>query len=294
MKKIFLSFASSDLNKSLKRILLQANSLKIYDEVLVCTEFDLDESFKIKFSKYLQFGTRGYGFWSWKPQIILQTLNKMEEGDILQYTDAGCHLNINGLGRLNEYFEITKNSNSGILAFQAKTPEPPLPYDGRKLLDCIEYKWVKGDLLDYFDVRSKDSILKTQTITATTIFIKKTCKTIDLINVWLDVIKYDFRLIDDTKSISKNLDGFIEHRHDQAIFSILCKLNNIDTLSAYEYWYPSKMNKFKPDWKILSEYPILAKRDKVFDINSFISILIWRINKKLKRIFINILNLKKY
>jgi hypothetical protein len=294
MKKYFITFASSDLEKTLSRIKKEATTLNFYDYILTYSEKDLDSNFKIIFNEYLKFGTRGFGYWSWKPQIILQTLNKMEEGDILQYTDAGCHLNINGLGRLNEYFEITKNSKSGILAFQAKTPEPPLTYDGREMLDCVEYKWVKGDLLDYFDVRSKDTILKTQTITATIIFIRKTWKSIKLINEWLDVIKYDFRLIDDKKSISKNLDGFIEHRHDQAIFSILCKLNDIDTLSAYEYWYPSKMNKFKPDWKILSKYPILAKRDKEFDINSFISILIWRINKKLKRIFINILNLTKY
>jgi hypothetical protein len=286
LRKYFLTFASTDLNKTLNRIRNQAEKLNFYDKILTYSELNLDINFKDQFSKYLKHGTRGYGYWSWKPQIILQALSLMEDGDILQYTDAGCHLNINGIKRLNDYFEITNNSDFGILAFQTKIPEDPLVYDGREMLDCVDFKWIKGDLVDHFNIRSNEYILQTQTITATVIFIKKTSDTVNFINHWLDVIKYDFRLIDDTKSISNNLDGFIEHRHDQAIFSILCKLKNIDTLSAYEYWYPSKINKFKPDWKILSEYPILAKRDKKFDIISFLSILIWRINRKLKRIFL--------
>jgi hypothetical protein len=283
MKKYFLTFASTDLYKTLNRIRNQAERLNFYDKILIYSELNLDNIFKDQFSQYLKHGTRGYGYWSWKPQIILQALNLMEDGDILQYTDAGCHLNINGIIRLNEYFEITNNSEFGILAFQTKTPDDPLIYDGRKLLDCVDFKWIKGDLVDHFNIRSNESILETQTITATVIFIKKTPDTVNFIKKWLDVIKHDFRLIDDSKSISNNLPGFIEHRHDQAIFSILCKINNVKTISAFEYWYPSKKNVYKPDWKILSKYPILAKRDKVYKLNSFIIILIWRINKKIKK-----------
>jgi len=282
MKKYFLTFASTDLNKTLNRIRYQAENLNFYDKILIYSELDLDRIFQEQFSKYLQFGTRGYGYWSWKPQIILQALNTMNEGDILQYTDSGCHLNSNGIDRLNQYFEITNNSDFGILAFQTKRPEHPLTYDGRKLLDCIEYKWIKGDLIDYFDIRKNNSILNSQTITATVIFIKKTSDTVTLISKWLEVIKYDFRLIDDSRSISSNLPGFIEHRHDQAIFSILCKMKNIKTLSAFEYWYPSKKNIYKPDWKNLSKYPIWAKRDKEYNLKSFIKVLFWRILKKMK------------
>ena len=281
MNKYFLTFASADLNKTLSRIKIQAEDLNIYDKILIYSEKDLDVKFKQHFAEQLHYGVRGYGYWSWKPQVILQALELMQEGDILQYTDAGCHLNRNGIDRLNEYFDITDNTESGILAFQTKEPAFPLPYDGRKLLDCLDYKWIKGDLLDYFDIRSKDSILQSQTITATVIFIKKTPDTIRFVNQWLDVIKYDFTLIDDTKSNSPNMDGFIEHRHDQAIFSILGKIHNIQTVSSYEYWYPSKENIKKPDWKILAKYPILAKRDKEFILKSFVLVLIWRIGKKL-------------
>jgi hypothetical protein len=261
MKKIFLSFASSDLHRSLSRIKQEAINMGVYDKTSILTEIDLDDDFKKQFKPYLTIGSRGYGYWCWKPQIILQTLADMNDGDILQYTDAGCRLNVQGKHRLDEYFEITANSASGMLAFQTRKPDPPLVYDGRNLLDLRDYKWTKGDLLDYFDVRYRDDITNTPTIGAGIIFIRKCDASLSLIKKWLKTIEDNFAYIDDTPSVSQNLDGFIEHRHDQSIFSILCKINNIETLSAYEYWYPSKKKHYKPDWDQLRQFPIHARRD---------------------------------
>jgi len=283
LKTYFLTFASSDLENSLYRITKEAKNLNFYDYIFSYTENDLDANFKIIFNEYLKFGTRGFGYWSWKPQIILQVLDKMNEGDILQYSDVGCHLNTKGLDRLSQYFEITKKTVNGILAFQNKLPEYPLKYDGREMLNYLEYEWVKADLIEYFNVRNNLNIINTPTIGATVIFIRKCDASIEIIKKWLNTIKFDFKLIDDTKSKSPNSEGFIEHRHDQAIFSILCKLNNVDTLSAYEYYYPSKENLNIPDWSMVTNFPIWAKRDKKFTLKSSFLILIWRLKKYLSK-----------
>jgi len=283
LKTYFLTFASSDLENSLYRITKEAKNLNFYDYIFSYTENDLDANFKIIFNEYLKFGTRGFGYWSWKPQIILQVLDKMNEGDILQYSDVGCHLNTKGLDRLSQYFEITKKTVNGILAFQNKLPEYPLKYDGREMLNYLEYEWVKADLIEYFNVRNNLNIINTPTIGATVIFIRKCDASIEIIKKWLNTIKFDFHLIDDTKSKSPNSEGFIEHRHDQAIFSILCKLNNVDTLSAYEYYYPSKENLNIPDWSMVTNFPIWAKRDKKFTLKSSFLILIWRLKKYLSK-----------
>jgi len=278
MKKYFLTFASSDLRRSLSRINQQAKELKFYDEIIIFDENNLDEKFKFNFQKHLKNGVRGYGYWCWKPQVILQVLNLMEDGDILQYTDTGCHLNSNGIKRLHEYFSFADNSPTGILAFQSKPPTMPLNFDSRKVLNLEDRKWIKGDLLDYFQIRNNEDILNSQTIGAGIVFIKKSPLSISIINQWLDVIKYDFNLINDSKSISPNLEGFVEHRHDQAIFSIICKLNNVETISSYEYWYPS-LKSGEADWGVLKDFPIHAKRDKSFSLKSFILI---NLNKTLK------------
>ena len=223
-KKFFLSFCDSRMYRTASRVRKQAEAMNIYDEIIVANESDLDDDFYNRFKDQLVFGSRGFGYWCWKPQMILQTLQKLNNGDVIQYTDAGCHLNKNGLERLESYFQMSQDSNNGILAFEAKTPEPPLAYDGRRLLDLVEYKWTKGDLFDYFGVRNNSKITHSQSMGATVIFIRKSSESVNFVQKWLDVIDFDFSLIDNSESNSPNLNEFIEHRHDQSIFSLLCKI----------------------------------------------------------------------
>ena len=51
-------------------------------------------------------------------------------------------------------------------------------------------------------------------------------KTKNFINEWYD-LGCDYHNIDDSPSISKNSDIFIEHRHDQSIFSLLLKNSDL-------------------------------------------------------------------
>jgi hypothetical protein len=253
----------------------------------------LPAEFKEYFKDKLSIRTRGYGYWSWKPEIIYEALKDMRDDDALIYVDAGCHVNKNGLERLKFYFEMLDKNEVGVLAFQAKPPLEDistLNYDGRKLLDQPNRHWIKGDLFDYFKFRGVESITEAQAIGAGVIIIKKCKKSIQIIEEWRSIIKNNFSLIDDTPSVASNLNGFVEHRHDQAIFTLLCVKHNVETLSAYEYWYPKRTNSnhFKPDWKALEEYPIHARRDKDFgvfnNVNNFIVFWLVRIKNKLKRV----------
>jgi hypothetical protein len=260
MKKIFLTFADQRMHRALGRIHHQAVSMGVYDGIVIANENNLDLNFREKFAKYLKPEFRGFGYWSWKAQIILQTLDQMSEGDLLQYTDAGCHLNPNGRKKLEEYFSKAQKSESGILAFQAI---PPSFHNGKiKLPDLRESKWCKGDLCDALAVRSSSTVMDTQAIGAGVIFIKKCDESINVVRKWLAVYQNNISLIDNSKSKSEDPPGFVEHRHDQSIFSILAKLNRVETISAYEYWYPHARYPFIPDWRILKDYPVHAKRDK--------------------------------
>lgn len=274
MKKIFLTFADTRLQRSLERIARQAETMGCYDTVITTTERDLDPSFRIKFAEKLRPDVRGFGYWSWKPQIIMQILATAGDGDIVQYSDVGCHLNPAGKERLEYYFEQATISESGIVAFQTRPPENPLTDDGRKFFDLPEYQWIKGDLIDYFGIRENKAILTSQTIGATVMFVRNCSKSREIISQWLSAIHHDFSLIDDSPSKAPNSEGFIEHRHDQSIFSVLCKLYNIDTLSGCELYYPKKTS-LRPDWKLLTHFPIHVKRDKQYD---FITSLKVKIN----------------
>lgn len=235
----------------------------LFDEIHILQESDLDEGFKSKYKDKLKPNIRGFGYWAWKPKAIKQILSQMDDGDLLLYLDVGCNLNGAGKKRLGEYFEIVAMAASGVLGFQAVPPELPLVYDGRPLLDLRERVWTKGDVLDYFSVRHNPKIVDTQQFGSGVILLRKCQDSERLIDEWLDAVYWSFSALDDTPSVSPNLEGFIEHRHDQSILSILCKLHNVDRLSAYEYWYPSKSGK-GADWGALEFMPIHAKRSLDF------------------------------
>lgn len=269
--------------KSLRRVDRQARSLNFYDEIFITNEKNLSAEFYEKHGSNIVVGGRGYGYWAWKPYLIKDIMESMQYGDVLQYMDAGCHLNSCGLERLSAYFDITKQSSTGIVAFQAKNSDrldlPPIEGKNKNFFDQQEYKYNKSDLLIECDVLNDIGITETPQIGATVIFIMKSIISIDLVNEWIGLIEKDFKFIDNTPSSNLERNGFIEHRHDQAIFSVLCKKRGVETISALEYYYP-KQNSIYPDWKRLKNYPIHAKRDKdlglVRNIHRFAS----RVKKK--------------
>ena len=61
-----------------------------------------------------------YGFGIWKPEIIYKTLLLIPEGSILQYSDVGCHFNINGLNKLKFYQDCCDEND--FLVFQYRDP----------------------------------------------------------------------------------------------------------------------------------------------------------------------------
>lgn len=245
MKKVLLSFGDSRMKLQAKRLLKQAKAMDLYDEIYICNENNLSTSFRTKYKNQLILGTRGFGYWSWKPQIIYQILNDLQDGDVLQYLDIGCHLNPKGRERLKEYFAIAEAAPSGLFVFCSNS---------------VEAHFSKGDLLDFLGVRDRADIIYTPQIEAGISFIRKCPATMKILADWLAVIEHDFSLINDDKSKSDNLPGFIEHRHDQSIFSILAKKAGCSICSNFET---------KDRYSKKSVFPIQAKRDTAVYRNIF-------------------------
>ena len=251
----FLSFANSDLGGKirdpLKRIRRQAEAMCVFgNRIRIWTEADLDADFRSKMKDRLVPGSRGYGYWCWKPQVVLQLLREMKNGDVLLYADAGCHLNPKGVKRLLEYRELAKQH--GIVAFQARTQNaPPVHF-------LLERMFTKGDLLDYFGVRDNQEVTESGQLGGTVSLFRKDPDSIGLVKKWRQTFFDDFCLCDDSPSKSANLPGYRENRHDQSVFSILGKKTGVFSLSSLEY---DPMNG-GDNWKGMSGFPIWARHDK--------------------------------
>lgn len=117
-----------------------------------------------------------------------------------------------------------------------------------------EYKWTKGDIFRHFSISPENTrITHTQQIAAGHVFIKKSPWTVELIRDWLHIFYNHLNLVDNSPSVSPNLEGFVENRYDQSIFSILCKLRGITPLDCSET--------YAEDWNQLAAFPFQDRRD---------------------------------
>lgn len=237
----FCSFGDSRYALSRERISEQAESFGLFEDMFIYDESDLTPVFVQDFEEKLKLGSRGYGFWVWKPFVILECLEKMKDGDVLLYTDMGCHLDYRGKYHFMKYWEEIKYNQSGFLVSNL---EP----------ERTDKVWTKGDLLDYFAVRNESYVIDTPQLQSGIIFIRKEKQTVDVIKQWLGVFYENFRLADDSPSLSPNFDGFKEHRFDQSILSVLLKLHGTSVIPVDEV--------YSKNWPMFGAgYPILAKRD---------------------------------
>jgi hypothetical protein len=204
---VLVTFADKKYQNTRDRLKTEAESLGIFDNVYALTETDLDNTFLIKHNEFINNNQRGYGYWIWKPQVIKQTMESVPENSIIIYCDAGCSLeNKDELLKL-----ISQVDAKGILAFK---------WDGDK-----ESSWSKMDTINRIFPDGSD----TPQIIATAVIFRK-CKTSQkIVNDWLQYCE-DYHLVDDSESYDLNPDNFREHRHDQSIFSLLCKKYRVKTI----------------------------------------------------------------
>ena len=282
-KIIFVAFASIDLRLSAERIQSQTLASKYYDDIKIFDSDDFDNQMKETYKKLkISQKKRGYGYWFWKPIILQKVMKEIEPGSIIHYADIGCHIQ-NKNKRFYEYLDILIKNNLWLLPFQYhleninKTKE--IFFQQRE-----EFKYTKADLLDYFSCLNDKKITHSAQFWSGTFFLTKSNEAEIFLKKWDDVWKKKFELVDDSNSKLHNLDGFIENRHDQSIFSILCKKERIKSLSAYECEWGEKNG--KRTWEHNQDNPILAKRDKKYNFfKRFINRQVKNFNRYKKKLF---------
>lgn len=235
-----LSFADTKYASTAERLRCEAQNMNIFQHIFIWNEHNIDTNFVEQHYTFIaQHYFRGFGYWIWKPQILLQALDSLEDNDILLYCDIGCTLNPQGVDRLKEYCDIVQSTPSGILGFHLAFPE------------C---QYTKMDTLAYLDFTSEKEIVSPHILSG--IFLLRKCEaSLRVLHKWKDAcLVENHRYIDDSASMLPNVDIFVEHRHDQSLWSILAKQANATTLPDETY--------FEPDWHLHTHFPVHATRLK--------------------------------
>jgi hypothetical protein len=227
MSKIFITFGAGAQNyyDAGERLLQQAKNIDIFDQCILYTDRDLkeDKPFWQDHGSFIENNRRGYGYWIWKPYLIKKTMDQCANGDMLLYCDSGCEIDSKKADLFPQFFEIAKQDK--IVSTKAHC--------------CIERHWNKMDLLIEMGLQNESAHLfhyDEQRQTGVILFY--VCdETRNLVNKWL-ALASDYHLIDDTPSIAPNYHDYIEHRHDQSIFSLLTKQQSISShtqMTCVEY-----------------------------------------------------------
>jgi hypothetical protein len=263
--KIFLlAFATQDLNRSINRIYKQAHQSRFFDQIQIFNSKNLPLDLRDRINLLLSKGKkRGYGYWIWKPYLIKKVFDEIEYGDIVNYVDIGCHIIKENFSRFKDYLNFVNKDDKWILPFQYHSD---FKYD-LKLISFPNRKecaYTKGDLLKHFEVYDDYEITQSPQFWAGCFFIKKHEKSINFLNKWIEVFEDRFDLIDDTPSKVKNFPEFLENRHDQSVYSLLCKKYKLHSFSAFECDWVYLNG--KRSWEHNKFSPILAKRDLRYNI----------------------------
>ena len=213
-KTHFLTFGAGDkcMTDAVNRLVNQARSLGIFNEIYGYddTELQRDSQFWNTYGAFMQ-NTRGHGYWMWKPYLIEKVWKNMKEGDVLLYCDCGNELDIDKKSQLLDCIRVVRNE----LVMGC--------YPSKKREDFLnEISWCKRDVLIYMGVDNREDILYTNQYQANPILLYKCERTTQLVHDWAHITKCT-SLIDDSPSVEKNSVYFEQHRHDQSIYSILCK-----------------------------------------------------------------------
>ena len=285
MTCVFMTFGgpTEGYHRRVHTLCQQARQFPMFTHIHGFTETDLqaDEVFWKQHGAFIEANPRGYGYWLWKSYLILRTLSQLQENDVLLYVDAGCTLNVEGLPQMEEYMNLVRQNFFGMVAFQLDS-------------NCSIGKYTKRAVLDWFHEKNaalgtesgtelgtelgtgsgtgrtnslersgrewfNDAIEQSGQYIGGVVLLKKTSFTMQFMEKWYHMSHAsNYTWLNDTK-IGEENPMFIDHRHDQSIYTLLIKtfeanheLPPIVTLPDETFFYP--------DWTHGRPYPIWATR----------------------------------
>ena len=231
-----LSFASSRMG-SLHRLRREAERMGCFASIALLSAKDLGADYWAACGDFVRtYPSRGYGFWSWKPYVIHRHLAALPQGDVMLYVDAGYSLNVEGLDRFKGYVGRASAHPSGWFVFEVGHAIGP---------------YTKRSLLRAHGADDK-TVRELPMLQAGCQFIVARPDNVALAKQWYEGMQ-ERALIDDSHAPDE-LPGFIAHRHDQSVFSILAHRRGIDHAKDETDW--------SPDWNAHLDYPLHTRRWK--------------------------------
>jgi hypothetical protein len=197
---------------------------------------------------------RGIGFWTWKPYLIEREMRKLQDGDILIYSDAGVEFinNVNYIiDRMDQDIFLFGNNWEHAHWCKRDVVEEIWPLTGdqwQSRITTMETDNRNNGFSRQIAIAAFDRFGKQ--CQASVIFFRVSDYSRKFVAEWLKWCLFESgRLIDDSPSRAPNHPEFRENRHDQAILTTMAYREGV----KLHYW-PASYNDGAFSYEKLPEY----------------------------------------
>ena len=203
MRKIYISFSGAAYDETTRKIVEDgpkygADEVWVYDDKWLLEQ----DFYRQNIWLWEHPHKRGFGWYVWKPYIIWDALSKLEDGDIVMFTDADCI----PIADFSILFDVC-NRDKGIMLFTAQGHP--------------NFKWNKRDCLIVMG-QDEDKYRFTQAgVARFMLFQKGHWRTTQFLMEWITYCVNRKATTFDPSTILPEHEGFIEHRTEQAILTNL-------------------------------------------------------------------------
>ena len=243
----FITYANKTFEIAKKRLLKEAEHFGEFKTITGYGPADLPKDFVEKFKNILAM-PRGGGYWIWRPIILLNKLNSMQNGEFLIFLDAGSKLNPLGKQQFHEYINRLKNSNYGIMSVQMSGNNGPGNLEQEKV-------WTNTQIFNYLNVDINSNHANSGQYLGGILVMRKNEHLLKIINLLIKALNDDPLMFTDHYNKNQH-QGFRENRHEQSVFSLLRKIHGSVVIDGDESFMPPFGN-----GKSL-KYPFWATRSK--------------------------------
>ena len=209
--KYLCSFYTPNFSSAARWFSLSASKKVSADSIQRYTPRDLDSTFKMKFRKHLSV-RKGAGLWCWKFFLIQKFLTESKPGDLMFYSDIAVLF-------VNDPFTILR---------------PCLQQQGFVLFENngLEYQLTKKEVFSTLGLSPSGSEGLGRQVYGGNFFIENCQKSKMFFNEAANLFS-DFELARDVEEceMAEQHQGFLFHRHDQSIISLLAKQKKLNVCS---------------------------------------------------------------
>jgi len=221
VQKILLSFASGKYLMG-QEYLIESGRPYFTAHASYRPEF-LNPGFRRQHQEILS-QKKGAGYWLWKPEIIRETLERVEEGDFVFYVDSGNLI----VGDPRPLFDLCARDARGVLLFDNRDGSQdgtPWRNQGWTKADCYLRMGCEGE-----------KFRQGLKVNGSYILVRKCPSACAFVEEYLRWCQTDDLITDAPSRLAPEPPDFRMHRHDQSILSLLAIRDGIPIARDPSEW----------------------------------------------------------